>query len=81
MKTLRKCKLCKKPGHRSDKCPDNPANGKAKPPRAAAPALVSADDLPSIKAAAIAVVDALEAVDPKHRARVIESAQLILGGA
>lgn len=83
MKTKpRMCSICKKPGHRSDSCPEKSAReAPATKPRHDRPdLLVSSEDLPAVKAAVVGVVTALEKLPAQHRDRVLRSAQLILGG-
>lgn len=75
----RRCSGCGEVGHRIDSCPA------AKPPsglrvvKPAKLAAVTVSDLPALKSAVVAIVDALEKVEPQHRPRVLESARLILG--
>jgi len=73
-----KCSNCGTPGHNAKTCRKD-RGLKTAAPRAMA-ASVTVADVPNLKQAVIAVVDALENIEPAHRERVLRSAQMILGG-
>ena len=70
-----KCSLCGEPGHNARGCPKKTGGGVAPATRKVA---VGPKDLPSVKAAVIGVVEALEGVAPEDRRRVMQGAALIL---
>jgi len=81
-----KCSKCGEQGHNARSCRRTGARPPASRAAGAPPAMkavplkaVSAADIPAVKQAVLGVVDALEKVEAPHRARVIESARLILG--